>query len=282
MFSEEISKLNKALKCCGILKENLHGSIKHIQHLNEKYNKTDYLEQLNLLEQTRRSIMSNRSPCIKLNYANKTKASSSPPLLSSPVLTISSVTKRLSSSSPSHRQLKPTASAQSVRSSTAQLIAKKSTNKNRILHETASPIKRIHMKRSMHETRQNNNTIMVRTLKVHRNIETILTHLTVLQRRHHKNYVTMLEQSLYQECNNSFDSPGKLGHFHCFNTSGSINDCHNTSTSGGNSLRNIRKRETNDMCSSTPVNKHSRKISFTPIANYRKTLNLSVSILRTC
>lgn len=282
MLSEEISKLNKALKHCGVLKEHLRGSLVHLQELNEKYNKIDYQEHINLLEQTRRNIMSNYSPCTKAIKSGKTRASVLS--LSSPVLQKSSITKRISLSSPS-TEYQSTPSKQSVRSSLLQPVTKTPTNskRDRFAHETAMPIKRTHIKRSAYELRQNNNTVMVRTLKIHRNIETILTHLSVLQRRHHKHYVTMLEQSLYQDCNNSFDSPGKLGHFHCFNTSGNINDCHNTSMNGGNGLRNSSKREANDsMCYRTPVNrKRSSEIHFTPMANYRKTLNLSLGILRT-
>lgn len=307
MFSEEILKLNKALKHCDSLKKNLHESVLHLQNLNEKYNKIDYLEQINLFEAARKSIMSNFSPSIKHNrHSNKLKSSPLSLFASSSPLstTFKSITTKSLPASPL--------------STTCQSIGKRSMNKNRLsvielatastpaaaAKKTATtPIKRIHMRRSAYEIKQNNNTIMVRTLKVHRNIETILTSLTVLQRKQHKNYVTMLEQSLYQECNNSsFDSPGKLGHFHCFNATigNNISDnCHNSSdgsscgVAGRDDTRNSSfrlnhsyqvKRKTNDnMCAtSTPLNKQLRTLNFTPIANYRKRLNLSVNILRTC
>lgn len=44
MHSEEISKLNKALKYCGQLKNNLEASILHVQMLNSKYNSPEALE----------------------------------------------------------------------------------------------------------------------------------------------------------------------------------------------------------------------------------------------
>ncbi|KAG4076579.1 hypothetical protein HA402_001866 [Bradysia odoriphaga] len=43
MHSEEVNKINMALKYCDQLKNNLHASIKHVQMLNKKYNTRDYL-----------------------------------------------------------------------------------------------------------------------------------------------------------------------------------------------------------------------------------------------
>lgn len=44
MHSEEITKLNKALKHCDLLKSNLQASILHVQMLSSKYNSKEALE----------------------------------------------------------------------------------------------------------------------------------------------------------------------------------------------------------------------------------------------
>ena len=78
-------------------------------------------------------------------------------------------------------------------------------------------------KRSIREMKTNNNTISVRTIKVHRNIEAILTQLQVLQRSQKKRQRQQMEQSLYQSCcNSSIGSPGLLGHSRCMDASSSF------------------------------------------------------------
>lgn len=47
MQSEEVTKLNVALKYCDLLKNNLQASILHVQMLNRKYNTKEYIQPLN-------------------------------------------------------------------------------------------------------------------------------------------------------------------------------------------------------------------------------------------
>lgn len=179
MYSEEITKLNKALSCCAKLRTELKDAIGHIHRLSDKYSQVDYMEGIRVLENSYSML----SPHAKRRAPSSAKATSTPktsmPTTSTPKV---SARVRVALQFPA--------------------ASKKSTPSG---------------KRAPQETKRNNNKIAVRMIKVQRNIESIIAKLKAVQKVQQRNHAIALEQSLYQSCNNSAcDSPGKLGHSQCF------------------------------------------------------------------
>lgn len=239
MHSEELLKLNKALKYCDQLKSQLNNAIGHIQMLNEKYNQIDYMENIRFLEQSR----SNFVP-----YINHLQIRLSSSLQYRSPLTINSTTDNRH-----HNKKVPL-------TSTPKLSAK-----NYYSFESTPIKKQKTTKRTLQEVKKNSNKITVCSIKVQRNVETMLAHLKVLQKIHYRNHVNMLEQSLYQTCNNSVSaSPGKLGHFHCLENWSNNSIC------------------CNSVCMPTKEMIHSTMYA-TPLKRFHKrTMNINVTLLRTC
>lgn len=211
MHSEELLKWDKALLYCNELKSQLSDAIGHVQELNKRYNIIDYMENVRMLEKSRAEL----SPYIDHLHS---QLSVSPATLSPFVLASSSSsmvhrlhkTKFDSSTPKALSKIRRALELSPIRKSTAISSSNSSDSHGGAPFSSA--------KRSVQDIQQNNNTIAVRTMKVQRNIETVLNHLKVLQRIHQRNHEIAMEQSLYQSCNNSMcgaSSPGKLGHTHC-------------------------------------------------------------------
>lgn len=143
MHSEELMKLNKALKYCDQLKNNLQATIIHVQMLNTKYN---------------------------------TKELDEPPNAFS---------------------------------------AKHITIRNKSLHrvQCQTPDK---LNRSLQEIKQTNNNIIVKGIKVRRNVETVINQLKVLRKAYQMDPAHMFKRRLPLALLKPIDSPAKCCHRHCF------------------------------------------------------------------
>lgn len=142
MHSEEIMKLNKALKYCDQLKNNLQATILHVQMLNTKYNTKECDEPRNV-------------------FSEKTV-----------------------------------------------------TIRNKPLHriQCQTPDK---LNRSLQEIKQSNNTIIVKGIKVRRNVETVLNQLKVLRKAYQMDPANMFKRRLPLALLKPIDSPAKFCHRHC-------------------------------------------------------------------
>lgn len=223
--SEEINQINTALGHCSQLKTHITGALLHIQRLNAKYNETDYMAVIRNMESYRSNLSS--TPYERKNRRGNDLNSmdlNNENICITPVKTIkrANIRRRIIQSK------------KFMNASTDQLnITSNSTNGD----DESTP------KRSMHELKRNNNTITVRTLKVQRNIESILTHLQVMQKQQNRNKRHLLERSLYQNCcNTSCDSPGQLGHAHCLESS--FNSVNSSNYSNDSMLTPTKKRWT--------------------------------------
>lgn len=182
MYSEETIKLNKALTYCYQLKTELNDAIGYIRKLSKKYDQIDYMEGFREFDKS----YSNLSP--------KT------------VTPIKKVIRKKSTLAVTATST-PKLSAKARIALDFPMINKKSSSSS----STST-----NGKRQPQEIKRNNNKIIVRMLKVQRNIESIMNKMKVLQKNQQKNHAIALEQSLYQTCNNSSCcSPGKLGHSQC-------------------------------------------------------------------
>lgn len=239
MYSEEITKLNKALSYCAKLRTELRDAIGHIHRLSDKYSQIDYMEGIRVLENSY-SVLSPHASLAKRRAPSSFKATSTPnrsmPNTSTPKM---SAKVRVALQFPA--------------------ASKKSTS---------------NAKRAPQEMKRNNNKIVVRMIKVQRNIESIITKLKAVQKVQQRNHAIALEQSLYQSCNNSAcDSPGKLGHSQCFADHFAISD-----SFGGHNHNN----------SSCHISRHHRTPSkdgayLTPLHQIHKraiAINVRLSLLK--
>lgn len=195
--SEELSQINSALTHCTQLKTQLHSTLLHIQHLNSKYNHTDYMAVIRNLENYRRTSNLTSSPYPKQRprdeFTDDVELEHS---CSTPKMKRSKIFRRLNgngglTSTPKQSKL-------------SQLADSFDSSYN---SDFETP------KRSVREVKNKINKISVCKIKVQRNIEAIITHLQVMQRSQLKRRQQQLEQSLYQSCCNlSCDSFGSMGH----------------------------------------------------------------------
>lgn len=212
--SEEVSQINSALSHCNQLKRQLQGTILHIQKLSTKYNQTDYMAVIHNLENYRKSssLTSSASPYPKkIRQRDQSIHNESGFDDDSFGINHSPVKRRPSQ----FRRMQMANNSTPKRSRVSSLMMDDSMDS--CPSDVDTP------KRSMREMKTNNNTISVRTIKVHRNIEAILTQLQVLQRSEKKRQRQQMEQSLYQSCcNSSIGSPGLMGHSRCMDASSSF------------------------------------------------------------
>lgn len=212
--SEELSQINSALTHCTQLKTQLNSTLLHIQRLNAKYNQTDYMAVIRNLDNYRRSSSITTSPYPKQRQrddrsndeSNNSYRSTSTSVKRPSMFRRKQFNNTLTSTPKSHRKATPN------QAQTSHLMDESFEMCQSDFNDTP--------KRTVREMKENSNTISVRTIKVQRNIEAIITHLEVMQRSHKKRKIQQMEQSLYQSCSNSsFGSPGHVGHTHCMDQS---------------------------------------------------------------
>lgn len=209
--SEEVSQINSALSYCTQLKTQLRGTLLHIQHLNSKYNQTDYMAVIRNLENYRSRANVASSPYPQMRHhgdqsvEKKDYARSGTPVKRPKMARRLQTTNSLTST-PKHPRV--------------SRLADSFDSSGQSDFDTP--------KRSVRDMKKNGNNISVRTIKVQRNIEAIITHLQVIQRNHLKRRQQQLEQSLYQDSpNSSFgfgsfesnQSPGHFNHTRCMEQS---------------------------------------------------------------
>lgn len=195
-LSEEVNQINSALIHCTQLKTQLQGTLLHIQNLNSKYNQIDYMAVIHNLEnyRTKSSLKSSPYPKIHRKCDNDRNFQNSTPVRRS------ALSRRIELNSSTPKQSK--------------ILSLMDDSLNSCQSNFDTP------KRSVREMKKNSSTISVRTIKVQRNIEAIITQLQVLQRSQKKQQRLQMEQSLYQSCcNSSIASPGHLGHSCCIDSS---------------------------------------------------------------
>lgn len=212
--SEEVSQINSALSCCTQLKTQLRGTLLHIQHLNSKYNQTDYMAVIRNLEKyaSRANVAASSSPYPKMRQHDQSveksdgQVHSSTPKVKRPKMARRLQINNTLTSTPKHPRI--TQLADSFDSSDQS--------------DFDTP------KRSVREMKQSCNNISVRTIKVQRNIEAIITHLQIMQRNHLKRRQRQMERSLYQDSPNSscgiesfesYQSPRHSSHRRCMEQS---------------------------------------------------------------
>lgn len=266
--SEELSQINSALTHCTQLKTQLHSTLLHIQHLNSKYNHTDYMAVIRNLENYRRTS----SPYPKLRPRDQsTDGCDFEENYTSTPMKRSKLFRRINgngthTSTPRHSKLSQL--ADSFEST-----------------DFDTP------KRSVREMKNKTNTISVCKIKVQRNIEAIITHLQVMQKSHLKRHQQQLEQSLYQSCSNlSVGSPGYIGHTRCMDVSnssyrtainGSIDSLHNNSnyhTPGKFNTSSTKQRDEGKRTLD-----RVQRFYATPLQRMHKRLiHLNASLITTC
>lgn len=297
--SEELNQINAALTHCSKVKSQLNGALLHIQRLNAKYNETDYMAVIRNLEAFRKQNSSTpstpqRSNKIRLDHSTDHRSSQSTPVHSKKKLNIRRCIikskKKTLTSTPKQLELSHLYDCSSLSLSHTDDCDGDDDHND---CNQSTP------KRSMRDLKRNNNTITVRTLKVQRNIESILTHLQVMQKIQKQNQRQMLEQSIYQYCcNASCGSPGHLGHSSCIEHSlndlcsvnNSIDSTFNNSSYGNDNRSNgnphtpipsIKRRSAYDHQQHT-LQKVQRFYA-TPLERMHKRLmHLNASLIRTC
>lgn len=223
--SEEVNQINMALSHCSHLKSQLKGTMSHIRMLNSKYNAIDYMAVIRNLEKNR----SHPSTPSKASERKKTPQKN--------------VEDQFAMDFDENIGCNQSTPMNSIKVSLQRCKAvngRKTTLKlAKSLHfHDRNPVFKcdnndLTPKRSMRDLKRNISTISVRTLKVQRNIEAIITQLQVIQKMHQRNEHHILEQSLYQNCcNASTESPGRLGHSHC--TEHSFNNIITWNNNSGN------------------------------------------------
>lgn len=225
--SEEVSQINSALIHCNQLKTQLQGTLLHIQRLNTKYNQTDYMAVIHNLENYRRnSSLTSSSPYPKMRPRDQSMHNES-----------GGNDNSFSSSTPVKRRPNLIRRMQMANSSTPKRSYISSLAMDDSMDSCPSDVDT--PKRSVREVKTKNNTISVRTIKVQRNIEAIITQLQVLQRSQKKRQRQQMEQSLYQSCcNSSIGSPGLLGHSRCMDSSQYSNSSFVTAFGSTDSIHN--------------------------------------------
>lgn len=289
--SEELTQINAALTHCSQVKSQLNGALLHIQRLNAKYNETDYMAVIRNLEAFRNGNSSAPSTPQRLrknhlDHSTDRHSSQSTPVHSKKKSNIRRCIikskKKTLTSTPKQLELSHLYDCSSLSLS--------NTDDD---YDDSTP------KRSMRDLKRNNNTITVRTLKVHRNIESILTHLQVMQKIQKRNHRQMLEQSIYQYCcNASCGSPGHLGHSSCMEHS--LSEFHSMNNSIDSTLYNSSYSNVNRTNGNppTPIPSTKRRSIYdyqqytlqkvqrfyaTPLERMHKRLmHLNASLIRTC
>lgn len=274
--SEEVSQINSALSHCSQLKRQLQGTLLHIQQLSTKYNQTDYMAVIHNLENYRKSsssLTSSTSPYPK-KIRQRDQSVHNESGFDDDSFGINDTPMKRRPNSFRRMQMANNSTPKRSRVSTLMMDASMDSCPS----DVDTP------KRSMREMKTNNNTISVRTIKVHRNIEAILTHLQVLQRSEKKRQRQLMEQSLYQNCcNSSIGSPGLLGHSRCMDASssliaacGSIESLHNHS--GAHTPNKTSRRDEGQKTLD-----RVQRFYATPLQRMHKRLiHLNASLVSTC
>lgn len=195
--SEEISQINSALTHCAQLKSQLNSTLLHIQRLDAKYNQTDYMAVIRNLDNYRRGSTITSSPYPNPKQQRQRDHSNDE---SNSFRSTSTPVKRQTMFR--RKQFNDNLTSTPKKSRTSQSMMADSFEMCQSDFDTP--------KRTVREMKKDTNTISVRTIKVQRNIEAIITHLEVMQRSHKKRQLQQMEQSLYQSCNSSFGSPGSM------------------------------------------------------------------------
>lgn len=262
--SEEVNQINTALSHCTQLKTHLTGALLHIQRLNAKYNEVDYMSVIRNFESYRSSSSATSTP-----YNRKKR----PGTVDCSMDDISQQSTPVKSNKKAN-----------IRRRIVQL-KNESQFDNSTLSNTTDDDDESTPKRSMRELKRNNNTITVRTIKVQRNIEAILTHLQVMQKMQQRSQRHHLEQSLYQNCcNTSTGSPGHLGHKNCLDHS--FNSMNSSSCMDHSSINNSPVTPVKRWTVRDQQQHALRKVQrfyATPLERMHKRLiNLNASLIRTC
>lgn len=276
--SEEVYQINSALTHCSQLKTQLHSTLLHIQHLNSKYNQTDYMAVIRNMENY------GRTPRMTTTKKSSSSSSSSPyPMVRQRDHSVDSC-DRVHSSTPVRRPTK----FRRLQSSTNTLTSTPKHYKFSHFDDSFDSCQSNDCdtpRRSVREMKKNNNTISVRTIKVQREIEAIITHLNVMQKSHKKRQRQQLEQSLYQSCcNSSIASPGLLGHSHCMDQSfvtacGSTDSLHDHSHCHTPNRFNRSIQQDKDQRTLEQV----QRFYATPLQRMHKRLiHLNASLVSTC
>lgn len=249
---EEIRQVNAALSHCSELKTQLNSALIYIQRLNAKYNQTDYNAVIRNLENYR-SRNQLASPYSKPSPRNDHSIEQNMGNCSTPVKSSERATKRrlkLKTSTPNRSAITPI-------ETTPKFI------------DGSTP------KRSMRELKENNNKVTINTIKVQRDIESIITKLQVVQREQLRMQRLKMEQSIYQSSANSLSSIFDQS----FSNSSFTSNCsyqshyHNTPTS--NSRRSIGDE-------STRVLQRLQHQYATPLKNmHRRLTHLNASLIST-
>lgn len=284
--SEEVFQINSALIHCSKLKTQLHSTLMHIRRLNSRYNKTDYMDVVRNLENYRKSSsLTSSSPYPKIvrqhdhsltdesNTSNTSNTSNDSIQCSTPVKP--------------RRRRRPNQIRRLALNNALSSTPNRSKSKwndtfdsDCDLGDDDTP------RRSMRDVKTNNNTISVRTIKVQRNLESIITQLQVMQRSQKKRELHEMEQSLFQNCcNSSTPSPGLLGHNACCSINSSFESfvtAHGSNDSLNHSIYhtpNKFKRIDEDQKTLDRV----QRFYATPLQRMHKRLiHLNASLVTTC
>lgn len=263
-LSEEVNQINSALIHCTQLKTQLQGTLLHIQNLNSKYNQIDYMAVIHNLE----------------NYRTKSSLKSSPyPKKCSRDQSIHRIDRNFQSSTPVRRtSLNRRMKLNSSTPKQSKILSILDDTLDSCQSDFDTP------KRSVRDMKKNSNTISVRTIKVQRNIEAIITQLQVLQRSQKKHQRQQMEQSLYQSCcNSSIVSPGHLGHSCCIDSSMGATAFSNNDSSHkhNNTYQTPNKNQRYDESQKTL--ERVERFYATPLQRMHKRLTyLNASLVSTC
>lgn len=265
-LSEEVNQINSALIHCTQLKTQLQGTLLHIQNLNSKYNQIDYMAVIHNLENYRTKSGLKSSPYPKMYLRDQTirrKCGNDRNFQSSTPVRRSVLIRRIKVYSSMPKQ--------------SNIFSLMDDSLDSCQSDFDTP------KRSVREMKKNSNTISVRTIKVQRNIEAIITQLQVLQRSQKKHQRQQMEQSLYQSCcNSSIASPGQLGHSCCKDSSTFATAfCSNDSPYKHNAYQTPNKNNRYDESQKTL--ERVERFYATPLQRMHKRLtHLNASLVSTC
>lgn len=283
--SEELVQINSALTHCAQLKTQLQSTILHIRSLNSKYNQTDYMAVIRNLDNYQRRSLSSISPYPKQRRrdssvdddyeydpcydGNRSSHSTSTPVKRPNTFRRCQDNGRFTSTP---KRLKLTQLADKFDCSQSDL--------------DYTP------KRSMRELKNESNTIFVRQIKLHREIEAVLTHIQVVSKDQLKRQKQELERSLYQSiCSSpSFASPGSPAHFRCMQQSfGSGSKRSSFYTTANESIFNYTNYHTPKLNASRRLDADKRALErvqrsyATPLLRMQKRLTiLNASLVSSC
>lgn len=247
--TEEISRMNVALRHCSKLKVQLNNALAHVQHLDAKYNQTDYAAILRDIENNIRSVKSDKTSAVRSKSRNRAASpyrkqrplrENKPKSKSSETLSTTAAAITIKPSTPTRMVATPIDSTRVVGTSIAGTptagtpiagtpkrrpaglmkprplyISASNASSNQSLsdaHIFNTPV------RSIRELRADSNKAKVDAIKVQRDLEGMVMKLQFVQKEQRRVQRILAEQSLYRSSSNSLlhklessylDSPAK-------------------------------------------------------------------------